>query len=165
MPPRPAAQLAPAPQPAAQPAATQQPSTPAAVNWTLQIFRDGQQIDSFDGTTAVGQARTSQHREAVARHAGCAGEPARSVELQRTVTVSPLRADPSATVLAIDARETVERDFAPQPAAGCGQPPRLSVVHADHPGLVVPAGQWVDWQIVGQNPALLYRVRASLAPR
>jgi hypothetical protein len=166
--PQPHAQPAPAPQPYAQPAPPPQPAAQPTgqpvVNWTLQVIRDGQQVDSFDGATTVGQARTDRHHKVVTHNVGCRDQPAGSIDLQRTITVSPVRADPSGSVLAIDAQETLESDTTPRTRAGCKLPPQPSQVHANHPGLVVPAGQWVSWQIVGQDPSLLYRVRASLAP-
>jgi hypothetical protein len=134
------------------------------VNWTLQVIRDGQQIDSFDGTTAIGQTRTDRHHKVVTHNVGCKNEPAGSIDLQRTIAVSPVRANPSETVLAIDAQETIESNTALRTRSGCRLPPQPSQVHANHPGLIVPAGQWVSWQIVNQDPSLLYRVRASLAP-
>jgi hypothetical protein len=140
-----------------------QSGTQPVVNWTLQVIRDGQQVDSFDGTTTVGQARTNKHDKVVTHKVGCKDQPAGSIDLQRTITVSPLRADPAGSVLAIDAQETVESDTTPRTREGCKLPPQPSQVHANHPGLVVPAGQWVNWQIVSQDPSLQYRVRASLA--
>ncbi|MDQ7981547.1 hypothetical protein QYH69_30440 [Paraburkholderia sp. SARCC-3016] len=147
--------------PAAQPSA--QPGVQPVVNWTLQVVRDGQQIDSFDGTTALGQARTERHHKVVTHKVGCKDQAAGSIDLQRTITVSPLRASPSESVLAIDAQDTVESNTARQSPSGCKLPPQPSQVHANHPGLIVPAGQWVDWQIVNEDPSLLYRVRASVA--
>ena len=162
--PQPYAQPAPTPQPYAQPAPTPQPyAQQPTVNWTLQVIRDGQLIDSFDGTTTIGQARTHSHDKVVTHHVGCRDQPAGSIDLRRTITVSPLRADQTGAVLAIDAQETLESDTAARTPEGCKLPPQPSQVHARHPGLVVPAGQWVNWQIVGQDPSLLYRVRASLA--
>jgi len=142
-----------------------QPYAQPVVNWTLQVFRDGQQIDSFDGTTEVGHAGILTHDKVVMRNVDCAAQSAGSTDLQRTISVMPLRADATGSVLAIDAHETLERDTAPPTPQGCNPSPQLSRVHADHPGLVVPAGQWVNWQVVGQNPSLLYRVRASLVPQ
>ena len=166
--PQPYAQPAPPPQPYAQPAPLRQPyAQPAAqpvVNWTLQVIRDGQQIDAFDGATPVGEASTKEHQKTVTHNVGCKDHPGGSIDLRRTITVSPLRADSTGVVLAIDARETVESDSRPRTPEGCELPPQLSQVHANHPGLVVPAGQWATWQIVGQNPLLLYRVRASFVP-
>ncbi|WP_407669922.1 hypothetical protein [Paraburkholderia oxyphila] len=157
-----------APQPTAQPAPAPQPAVQSAeqpvVNWTLQILRDGQLIDTFDGTTTVGQARTDTHHKVVSHDVGCKDQPAGSIDLQRTITVSPLRANPTESILAIEAQETLEGDVAPQTPEGCKLPPTPRQVHASHPGLVVPAGQWVNWPIIDKNPTLLYRVRASLAP-
>ncbi|TAM05312.1 MAG: hypothetical protein EPN70_08845 [Paraburkholderia sp.] len=156
--PQPYARSAPAPQPSAQPAA--QP----VVNWTLQVIRDGQQIDSFGGATRVGQARTDEHHKVVTHNVGCKEQPAGSIDLRRTITVAPLRADSAGAVLAIQARETVESDTTLKTPGGCALPPQPSEVRANHPGLIVPAGQWVDWQIVSQDPSLQYRVRASVEP-
>ncbi|WP_459722417.1 hypothetical protein [Paraburkholderia sp. 2C] len=146
------------PQPAAE--SGEQP----VVSWTLQVIRDGQEIDSFDGTTAVGQTRTEKHHKVVTHNVGCKNQPAGSIDLQRTITVSPVRANPSESVLAIDAQETIESNTALTSRSGCKLPPQPGQVHANHPGLIVPAGQWVSWQIVNQDPSLLYRVRANIAP-
>ncbi|WP_322061315.1 hypothetical protein [Paraburkholderia sp. J63] len=158
--PPPSAQPAPAPTP--QPYA--QPAEQRAVNWTLQVIRNGQLIDSFDGTTTVGQAHTDTHHKVVSHDVGCKDQPAGSIDLQRTITVSPLRANPTESILAIDAQETLEDGAAPTTAEGCKLPPQPRQVHASHPGLVVPAGQWVSWPIINKDPALAYRVRATLAP-
>ena len=128
-------------------------------------MRDGQQIDSFDGTTTVGQARTDTHHKVVSHNVGCKDQPAGSIDLSRTITVSPLRADSNAIILAIDAQETLENDSAPNTPEGCKLPPQPRQVNASHPGLSVRPGEWVNWQIVDQNPSLAYRVRASLAPQ
>jgi len=141
-----------------------QPGVQPVVNWTLQVIRDGQLIDSYQGSTTVGQARTDTHHKVVEHTVGCKDQPAGSIDLQRTITVSPLRANPTESILAIDAQETLEDDAAPTTAEGCALPPQPRQVHASHPGLVVPAGQWVNWPIIDKNPALAYRVRASLAP-
>ncbi|QYD68173.1 hypothetical protein KZJ38_18130 [Paraburkholderia edwinii] len=138
--------------------------TQPVVNWTLQVIRDGQEIDSFDGTTAVGQTRTDKHHKVVTHNVGCKNEPAGSIDLQRTITVSPVRANSGEVVLAIDAQDTVESNTTRKTRSGCRLPPQPSQVNAKHPGLIVPAGQWVSWQIVNQDPSLSYRVRASLAP-
>ncbi|WP_174442437.1 hypothetical protein [Paraburkholderia acidipaludis] len=162
--PQPYPQPAPAPQPYTSPAPAPQSASQPVVNWTLQVIRDGRQIDSFDGSAAVGQARTNTHHKLVTHDVGCRNQPAGSIDLQRTITVTPQRADPSAAVLAIEAQETVESDTTPRTREGCKLPPQPSEVRASHPGLIVPAGQWVEWQIVSQDPSLLYRVRASIAP-
>ncbi len=136
-----------------------------SVKWTLQVIRDGQQIDEFDGTTAVGQAHTDTHHHAVTHDIGCKDQPAGSIDLERTVTVSPLRANASDAILSIDAEETLESDDRPQTAEGCKLPPQPRQINASHPGLDVPAGQTVSWQIVDKDPSLAYRVSASLAPQ
>lgn len=136
-----------------------------AVNWTLQVMRNGQQIDQFEGTTTVGQAHTDTHHHAVTHDIGCKDQPAGSIDLQRTVTVSPLQANASEAILAIDAQETLESDDRPQTPEGCKLPPQPRQIEASHPGLHVPAGQTVTWQIVEKDPALAYRISASFAPQ
>lgn len=141
----------------------QQPSTQQVVQWQLQVMRDGQQIDSFDGTTTVGQARTDTHHKVVQHNVGCKDQPAGSIDLARTLTVSPLQADANAVTLSIDAQETFDDDTAQQTDTGCKLPPQPRQVSASHPGLRVPAGQWASWTIVDKNPNLVYRVHASLS--
>jgi hypothetical protein len=136
-----------------------------AVKWTLQVLRDGQQIDQFEGTTTVGQARTDTHHQVVTHDVGCKDQPAGSIDLQRTVTVSPLRASASEAILAIDAQETLDTDDHPKTPEGCKLPPQPREINASHPGLRVPAGEPVNWQIVDKDPSLAYRISASLAPQ
>jgi hypothetical protein len=149
---------------ASAPIAVMPDGTPPSVKWTLQVMRDGQQIDAFDGTTTVGQARTDTHHKVVSHNVGCKDQPAGSIDLQRTITVSPLQASASATLLQIEAQETLENPVAPKTTDGCKLPPQPRQVGASHPGLNVPAGQWVNWTIVDKDPTIVYRVRASLAP-
>ncbi|WP_293040614.1 hypothetical protein [Paraburkholderia sp.] len=134
------------------------------VKWTLQVLQDGQPVDAFEGTTTVGQARTDTHHHVVTHNVGCKDHPDASIDLQRTLTVSPLQANASETILAIDAQETLESAHPSQTPEGCALPPQPRRVAASHPGLRVPAGETVNWQIVDQNPALAYRISASLAP-
>jgi hypothetical protein len=140
----------------------QQPSTPQVVQWQLQVMRDGQQIDSFEGTTTVGQARTDTHHKVVQHNVGCKDQPGGSIDLARTLTVSPLQADASGVTLSIEAQETFEEDASRQTDTGCKLPPQPRQVGASHPGLKVQAGQWTNWTIVDKNPNLVYRVRADL---
>ena len=123
----------------------QQGATQQDVQWQLQVMRDGQQIDSFDGTTTVGQARTDTHHKMVQHNVGCKDQPGGSIDL------------------AIEAQETFEEDAARQTDTGCKLPPQPRQVSASHPGLKLAPGQWVSWTIVDKNPNLVYRVRASLA--
>nr|WKF58004.1 hypothetical protein HUO10_002500 [Paraburkholderia busanensis] len=141
----------------------QQRPAQQVVQWQLQVMRDGQQIDAFDGTTTVGQARTDTHHKVVQHNVGCKDQPAGSLDLTRTLTVSPLQADANDVTLQIEAQETFEDDTAQQTDTGCKLPPQPRQVSASHPGLKVPAGQWASWTIVDKNPNLVYRVRASLA--
>jgi hypothetical protein len=141
----------------------QQRPAQQVVQWQLQVMRDGQQIDTFDGTTTVGQARTDTHHTMVQHNVGCKDQPAGSLDLSRTLTVSPLRADANEIMLSIDAQETLEGDTAQQTDIGCKLPPQPRQVNASHPGLTVTPGQWASWTIVDNNPNLVYRVRASLA--
>src|SRR5271156_2367699 len=141
----------------------QQRPADQAVQWQLQVMRDGQQIDSFDGTTTVGQARTDTHHNVVQHNVGCKDQPGGSIDLARTLTVSPLQADANEVTLSIEAQETFEEDGAQQTDTGCKLPPQPRQVSASHPGLKVAAGQWASWTIVDKNPNLVYRVKASLA--
>lgn len=152
-----------APGTAAAPATA--PVTQGAVQWELQVMLDGQQIDAFNGTTSIGQAHTDTHHKVVSHNVGCKDQPAGSIDLSRTITVSPLQARANAVVLSIEAQETLENEAAPSTPEGCRLPPQPRQVNANHPGLIVPDGQWVTWQIVDQHPSLAYRVRATLAPQ
>jgi hypothetical protein len=140
------------------------PVTQGVVQWTLEVIRDGQKIDSFDGSTSIGQAHTDTHHKVVSHNVGCKDQPAGSIDLSRTITVSPLQARANLIILSVDAQETLENDAAPTTPEGCKLPPQPRQVNASHPGLIVPQGQWVTWQLVDQNPSLAYRVRASLVP-
>ena len=140
----------------------QQRPQPQVVQWQLQVMRDAQQIDSFDGTTTVGQARTDTHHKVVQHNVGCKDQPGGSIDLSRTLTVSPLRADANEVMLSIDAQETLEDNTAQQTDTGCKLPPQPRQVNASHPGLMVAHGQWASWTIVDKNPNLVYRVRANL---
>lgn len=142
------------------------PAAPVPVKWTLDVIQNGQQIDSFSATTSVGQARTDTHHKMVTHNVGCKDQPAGSIDLSRTITVSPLRADASGVIFSIDAQETLESTApAPTTAQGCKLPPQPRQISASHPGLVVPPGQTVSWQIVDKDPSLAYRVSASVAPQ
>lgn len=139
-----------------------QSSASQPVKWELQVLRDGQQIDSFSATTNVGQARTDTHHNVVKNSVGCADKPAGDIDLQRTLTVSPVHASADDITLAIEAQETLEETTSRTTAQGCKLPPQPRVVNASHPGLVLKPGEWSNWTIVDKNPSLAYRVRASL---
>jgi hypothetical protein len=144
--------------------AQQQGASTQVVQWQLQVMQNGQQIDSFEGTTTVGQARTDTHHHLIQHNVGCKDQPAGDIDLQRTLTVSPIAADASGVTLAIDAQETLEDTSAPSATIeGCKLPPQPRQVSASHPGLKVPPGDWASWQIVDKDPQLVYRVRASAA--
>jgi hypothetical protein len=144
-------------------AQAQQRPAPAVVKWELQVMRDGQQIDSFDGTTSVGQARTDTHHHLIQNSVGCKDVPAGSIDLARTLTVSPTQADTSGVTFAIDAQETLEEPGTRTTDTGCKLPPQPRQVSANHPGLKVPPGDWTTWTIVDKDPNLVYRLRASVA--
>nr|WP_322031800.1 hypothetical protein [Paraburkholderia sp. J76] len=148
-----------------EPPPTTAPVTQGAVQWELQVMRDGQQIDAFHGTTSIGQAHTDTHHKVVSHNVGCKDQPAGSIDLSRTITVSPLQVRANVVVLSIDTQETLENDAAPSTPEGCRLPPQPRQVAANHPGLLVPDGQWVTWQIIDQHPSLAYRVRATPAPQ
>ncbi|PLZ02408.1 hypothetical protein CY652_11205 [Burkholderia sp. WAC0059] len=140
-------------------------ATPPVVHWTLEVVRDGQTIDTFDASTPVGQAHTDTHHHVVAHDVGCKDQPGGSIDLERTLTVSPTAADATDVTLAIDAHDTLEDDPVQPSPEGCRLPPQPRTIAASHPGLRVPAGQWADWQIVRKDPSLVYRVRANLVPQ
>ena len=85
-----------------------QSTPPQPVKWELQVLQDGQQIDSFTGTTSVGQARTDTHHHVVKNNVGCADKPAGDIDLQRTLTISPIHANSDDITLQIDAQETLQ---------------------------------------------------------
>ena len=140
-----------------------QSTTPQPVKWELQVLQEGQQIDSFTGTTSVGQGHTDTHHHVVKNNVGCADKPAGDIDLQRTLTISPIHANSDDITLQIDAQETLQDSTAPVTAQGCKLPPQPRQVSATHPGLVLKPGEWSTWQIVDKNPSLTYKVRATLA--
>jgi hypothetical protein len=144
-------------------AQTQPRSAPPVVKWELQVMRDGQQIDSFDGTTTVGQARTDTHHHVVQNNVGCKDVPAGNIDLARTLTISPTQADNTGVTFAIDAQETLQEPGTRTTDTGCKLPPQPRQVNASHPGLKVPPGDWTSWTIVDKEPNLVYRLRASVA--
>lgn len=136
--------------------------TPPAVQWRLDVVRDGQTIDTFEATTTLGQAFSATHHHEVTHRVGCKDNPAGGIDLARTVSVSPTAADVGGVTLAIEANETVEDDTAPSTPEGCALPPQPRRVDASHPGLVVPIGETVTWTLIDKNPTLVYRVHASV---
>jgi hypothetical protein len=139
-----------------------QDSAQPAVKWELQVMQDGTQVDSFSNTTTVGQSYSSTHRRSITHDVGCQNQPAAHIELSRTITVSPSHLDHGSITLALDAQETLEENGTPRTVEGCKLPPQPRQINASHPGLSVPDGQWASWQILDKNPALSYRVRASV---
>lgn len=140
-----------------------QTAQPQAVTWDLQVLQDGQQIDTFSGTTSVGQAKTDTHHHVVKNNVGCADQPAGDIDLQRTLTISPVHANADDVTLQIDAQETLQSDQSTSTVAGCKIPPQPRQITATHPGLMLKPGQWSTWQIVDKNPSLTYKVRASIS--
>lgn len=151
---------------AAQTATPTPPPTaaePTAVQWQLDVVSNGNTIDQFQGTTAVGQAVTATHHHETVHEVGCKRQPDARIDLARTLTVSPVAAEASGITLAIDAQETIEDETVQRTPDGCALPPQPRRVAANHPGLVVAPGQWTNWTIVEAHPTLVYRVRASVA--
>lgn len=147
------------------PAASEAPPNddePPAIQWRLDVVRNGQTIDTFEATTTLGQAFSATHHHEVTHRVGCKDNPAGGIDLARTVSVSPIAADVSGVTLAIEANETVEDDTAPSTPEGCALPPQPRRVNASHPGLVVPIGESVTWTLIDKNPTLVYRVHASV---
>jgi len=160
----PAPTVAPAPLPAPAPAVqAPAPAEPTLVQWRLEVLRDGRDVDTFEGTTAVGQAVTATHHHEVVHAVGCKNQPDARIDLARTLTVSPISAEPSGITLAIDAQETIEDETAQRTPEGCTLPPQPRRLAANHPGLVVVPGQPASWTIVEAHPTLVYRVSASVA--
>ena len=86
-----------------------------------------------------------------------------SVRFRAWPTVSPLRADPTGSVLPIEAHETLESDTTPQTPEGCKLPPQPRQVHASHPGRVMPAGEWV--RLANRGPGSFTAVPGACEPR
>ena len=95
-----------------------------AVQWQLQVLSDGQQVDTFDATTTVGQAHTDTHHRVVTHDVGCKDQPGGSIDLSRTITVAPTQASAADVTLAIDTQETLEDPTAQQTDTGCKLPPQ-----------------------------------------
>lgn len=137
--------------------------SPASVAWKIDVVRDGQTIDTFQGTTMIGQAFSATHHHPTTHRVGCKDNPAGGIDLARTVSLSPRQVDVSGVTLAIDADETIEDDTAPSTPEGCKLPPQPRRLNASHPGLLVPVGGSADWTLIDKNPTLVYRVHASVA--
>lgn len=133
------------------------------VRWEIEVVQDGQTVDRFGATTTVGQAKSETHKRSVVHDVGCQNKPAASIELERSVTVSPTRVDDGSPVLSIDVQETLEDTGKARTWEGCALPPQPRKVAASHPGLVVPPGQIVPWELIDHAPKLVYRVQASVA--
>ncbi|HTI17486.1 MAG TPA: hypothetical protein VL598_07465 [Trinickia sp.] len=141
----------------------QTPAEPPAVDWRLEVVRDGSVVDVFDGSTALGQAQTATHHHETVHRVGCAENPVAKIDLARTLTISPQAADTAGVTFAIDAQEILEDDTPQRTREGCPLPPAPRRVSASHPNLVVPGGQWASWTVVDLHPTLIYRIRASVA--
>ncbi|WP_338926186.1 hypothetical protein [Mycetohabitans endofungorum] len=135
---------------------------PPKVRWDVEVLQDGRSIDHFGATTTVGQAKSETHKRSVVHEVGCQNQPGASIELSRTLTVSPTRVDDGKAVLSLDVQEIFEDTRAAQTAEGCALPPQPRRVTAVHPGLLVPPGQTVSWKLVDHDPQLVYRVQASI---
>ncbi|WP_323119567.1 hypothetical protein [Burkholderia alba] len=144
-------------------AAHAQGGPPPAIDWELQVVRDGQTIDTFHQKTTIGQSRTDTHQTEAALPAGCVADPAaKPSELSRTVTVAPLYVDGDAITLSLDTQDQLDDDASRSGVAACTAAPPRQIV-ASHPGLNVRAGDWTDWTVVDKHPLLVYRVRARVA--
>lgn len=136
---------------------------PPKVHWDVEVVQDGRSVDHFGATTTLGQAKSETHKRSVVHELGCQSQPVTSsIELSRTLTVSPTRVDGGNAVLSLDVQEIFEDTRATQTAEGCALPPQPRRVTAVHPGLVVPPGQTVSWKLVDHAPQLVYRVQASI---
>jgi len=137
---------------------------PPHVLWQLSIISDGKTVDEMSADTAVGQSATITHRRNASHPVGCNGAQTLPVELSRTVSVSPLGVDPNGVIgFAISADEMVE---APEEGTvrsdGCALPPQPRAISARHPELDVHAGESADWVLLKKDPALTYRLTATV---
>lgn len=154
---------------AASGSATAQDTTPAhrqiaRIHWQLSVLQNDQTVDQLEGDTAVGQSSSVTHHRSVSHPVGCSGAQTVSVDLTRTITVSPLGVDSNGLIgFAVTADEMVE---APATEAirsdGCELPPAARTVSARHPELDVPNGGSATWTLLKKNPTLAYRLQASV---
>lgn len=135
---------------------------PPRVRWDVEVIQDGRSVDYFGATTTVGQAKSETHQRSIVHELDCQNQPSDSIELSRTLTVSPTRVDHGKAVLSLDVQETIEDSRIAQTSDGCRLPPQPRKITAVHPGLLVPAGQTVSWELVNRSPKLVYRVQASI---
>ena len=147
---------------AAAPLTAPAQSAAPTVRWELQVVEDGRTVDRFGADTPIGQLATDTHQRSVTHDVGCRNVPAATIELQRTLSVSPLRLSDNGIELSINAHETLEDPTPRSTREGCTLPPQPRVVTADHPDLLVPPHRWVDWTVIDSKPTLVYRVRAAV---
>lgn len=132
------------------------------VHWIIEVLQDGQCVDRFEATTAIGQTKSETHKRSVAYHTGCDNPPTANFELSRMITVSPAHIDTDNVVLSIDVQEILEDNRIAQTRSACALPPQLRTIIASHPGLAVPTSQTVRWELIHRSPQLVYRVHANL---
>jgi len=142
-----------------------------AVRWELQVIEQGSVVDDFHDITTLGQARTVEATHP-SRHAiacpspgvSAAAAPARPLEfdLTRTITLSPIHLGDDEITFALDTREMVEDSSTNVPHIDCAALPQPRVITLHHPGLAVKNGDWVTLPIVDHDPALSYRIQATL---
>ncbi|UAW64053.1 hypothetical protein KMZ15_08415 [Mycoavidus sp. HKI] len=135
-----------------------QPSTPI-VQWELHIMQEGRQVASLAGQTPLGQSHTETNRYLVSPALGCDQA---TIELSRTIIITPDTLTDQAVTFALETRETLEKPSA-SALLNCASPASPRIVNASHPRLVVPFNAWATWQILPRNPMLVYRLRARLS--
>lgn len=136
----------------------------ARIHWQLTVLQDGQSVDQLDGDTAIGQSSSITHHRAVSHPVGCSGAQTVPVDLTRTITVSPLGVDSNGVIgFAVTADEMVESPASDSLRTdGCELPPATRTVSARHPELDVPNGGDATWTLLKKDPALAYRLQASV---
>jgi hypothetical protein len=137
---------------------------PARISWQLSVLLDDKEVDHFDAVTPVGQSKTLTHTRAASNPVGCEGGHTTPVNLSRTITVAPLGVDAQGVIgFELSADETVESTEAGVVRSdGCTLPPQPRAINAHHPELDVQTGQSVTWTLLKHDPALVYRIEASV---
>lgn len=140
-----------------------------AVKWEIDVIEDGQIVDRFSDVTRVGQAHIVSKTYPAAHGPACPvqassvlPEDFHSWQLIRTLTVSPTHIGKKRIGFTVDTHETLE-DIGLSIPSDCRTPPERRIVRSTHPDwMVLNDGQWNYWQLLKQNPSLIYRLKAQL---
>jgi hypothetical protein len=140
------------------------------VKWELDVIEEGQIVDRFSDVTRIGQAQIVSASHPAAHDPACPAQgrsPAptdsRSWQLTRTLTVSPTHIGKHRLGFIVDTHEILEDTGLPIPS-DCNTAPERRSVRSTHPDWMVRTdGQWNYWQLLKQNPSLIYRLKAKLS--